>query len=294
MRECGICRSTSSRAYRSAKLPDALDSSIVRPTEQEFGRTAALSRCGECGFISADPAVAVALSRLYKHVIDVEYLDSSEARRLSFQRLIEKIWALRPHPGRLVDVGAGIGTLCEVAESCGFDTVGVEPGSWAVAEGRARGLTIIEGYFPDAVPAGLAADVICATDVVEHVPDPVAFLTGMRMHLRAGGLVVVVTPDISSLAARLLRGRWWGLRPGHVAYFTPSTMRRALRQAGLQLVKTSTFSRAFPIGYLLVRLVPSAHRVVSYRPLRRIMQAPIWLDLRDTRIYFAEAMGDRG
>ena len=56
-------------------------------------------------------------------------------------------------------------------------------------------------------------------DVIEHVADPLALLRGARDYVAPGGLVLLVTPDVDSVAARLFGKRWWHLRLAHVGYF---------------------------------------------------------------------------
>lgn len=268
-----------------------LDPSWVRATDQNYGVTAPLRRCLECGFISADPHAAQRITRLYTHAIDEEYLHSAEPRRLAFEKLMEQALLFGPLD-TLLDIGAGVGILCEVAEALGASATGVEPSAWAVSRARERSLTMIEGYFPQAVPKELSVSVITAVDVIEHVSMPVEFLQTVRRHLRAGGLAIVVSPDVSSMAARAMGTRWWGLRPGHVGYFSPATMERAFARAGLRMVGHATFARYFPLGYLLERAAGQIHAGAFARwlngrqALQKLLRLTVRFDLRDTRAYF--------
>ena len=48
----------------------------------------------------------------------------------------------------------------------------------------------------------------------------------------------VVTPDVGSVAARLMRHRWWHFRAAHIGYFNHRTLAAAAAKAGLRVVST--------------------------------------------------------
>jgi 2-polyprenyl-3-methyl-5-hydroxy-6-metoxy-1,4-benzoquinol methylase len=105
--------------------------------------------------------------------------------------------------GAVLDVGAGNGAL---AAWVGQDRyVGVEP----EAEARAIAVASFPSHrFEAVLPASELFDTVAALAVVEHVPDPVCFLSALRSHLRPGGHLVVTTPHpvgrpLHDLAARL-------------------------------------------------------------------------------------------
>jgi 2-polyprenyl-3-methyl-5-hydroxy-6-metoxy-1,4-benzoquinol methylase len=123
--------------------------------------------------------------------------------------------------GRLLDVGCATGYFLNAAR-LDFEVSGVEPSRWAVDYARTRlHLNVTEGHL-EAVDLPLEGfDVITMNDVIEHFSDPRAALERSAALLRPGGILYLVTPDIGSLSARVLRGRWWGLRPAHL-YYSPA------------------------------------------------------------------------
>ena len=94
------------------------------------------------------------------------------------------------------------------------------------------GLDVFCGQLADA-PAD-PADVVCFWDTLEHVPDPLQFLREVERRLAPGGVFALSVPYFSSVPARLLRSRWWTLKPEqHIWHFTPATLRLVAARAGL-------------------------------------------------------------
>jgi hypothetical protein len=75
--------------------------------------------------------------------------------------------------------------------------------------------------------------------------DPVAFLSELARYARPGGLVAVEVPNWRHSSRRAKGPRWDQLCPlEHVAHFTPRTLRRTMRRAGLRpRVRTVTVVR---------------------------------------------------
>lgn len=95
--------------------------------------------------------------------------------------------------GTAVEVGCAEGTLLLALRKLGWQTVGIEPDAQTAAAVRDRtGLDVRAGVFPDA-PAP-ACDLFVANDVLEHVPDPLRFLTAARTALRPGGIIFLQLP----------------------------------------------------------------------------------------------------
>ncbi len=139
--------------------------------------------------------------------------------------------------GRLLDVGCGGGFLVETAQALGWEAEGTEVSRAAVDFGVSRGLRLHHGTLDDVEFAAGAFDVVLMMEVIEHVPDPVALLRQIHGLLRPGGVLHLTTPNWGSLSRRLIGSAWFPVTSDHLSYFAPGTMRRALREAGLDPVR---------------------------------------------------------
>jgi SAM-dependent methyltransferase len=197
----------------------------------------------------------VTLEDPYEEAEDPEYLVEERGLRETFRRNLLDIARHRPPPGRLLDVGCGPGLLLEEAAALGWDAFGVEPSAWAVAEGRRRGLEVRQGTSDSAELAPGSFDVIVANDVIEHVPDPVAFCRRLHELLTPGGSLYLCTPDVGSVVARTLRRWWWSVLPGHLFYFSPQTLQRVLEMSGFRTVECSRHPKTFSLEYYAGRFI---------------------------------------
>ena len=247
----------------------------MRPEEATFaisdfsyGVTAPLDRCSACGLVQAQ--VTTDLVDEYRDLDDPAYLATWKARLRQAESLV--CFAQRfVSTGKHLDVGAAYGALVAVAARHGFETIGIDPSVPMTAEARRRGLPVLTGALPDDRVAG-PYDLVTAIDVLEHVADPMGLLRAIHEVTRPRGVVILATPDVDSLAARLLGRRWWHYRLAHVSYFSPSTLRRALRQSGFIVDTMVRPTWYLPFGYLTVR-------GLSYLPgLRRVKRLPAAFD----------------
>jgi 2-polyprenyl-3-methyl-5-hydroxy-6-metoxy-1,4-benzoquinol methylase len=105
-----------------------------------------------------------------------------------------------PSGARMLDIGCGYGFGLDVARALfGWTVTGADP-SAAAARGRSElGLDIRPGLIDDTAvfSPDERFDVVFASEVLEHVPDPRAFLAVIRDRLAPGGVLALTTPDAS-------------------------------------------------------------------------------------------------
>jgi SAM-dependent methyltransferase len=150
--------------------------------------------------------------------------------------------------GRLLDIGCATGEFLRVARRH-FEVQGVEVSPTALERARASfGDQVFAGDVLEANFHGGAFDVITLFSTVEHLADPVAVLQECRRLLREGGILVVKTPNFSSLNRRVLRSGWSGYKlPGHRFFFTPRGVRHLFARVGLEPLP-SPWSERFPLS----------------------------------------------
>ena len=96
----------------------------------------------------------------------------------------------------MLDVGCGYGFGLDIAQTLfGWKGIGLDP-SVAAERGRSElKLDIRPGTLDDAFEPSETFDVIFASEVIEHVPDPRQFLISVEQRLSDQGIFVMSTPD---------------------------------------------------------------------------------------------------
>lgn len=258
---CWVCGSMRTRPCKTARVLDTLSPDDLRITDARYGLTLPLVRCDECGFRFADAQEVEKLDSLYAELDDPGYQGSQESRLLQMRWLLA--WTRRGHPAArtLLDVGAASGLLVAEARREGLDATGVEPSGWLVdLAQREHGIELLHGVLPHAGLAETRFDIVSLIDVIEHVADPVGLLRACVEQLADDGRLLLITPDVSSLAAKLLGGHWWHYRAAHVGYFDRRSLQTAFERVGLEAESWTRARWFFSVRYL-------ASRAESYLPV---------------------------
>ncbi|MWD27178.1 bifunctional 2-polyprenyl-6-hydroxyphenol methylase/3-demethylubiquinol 3-O-methyltransferase UbiG [Aquicoccus sp. SCR17] len=161
----------------------------------------------------------------------------------------------RPFAGlRILDIGCGGGLLCEPMARLGAEVVGVDAaaGNIPVAATHAQqsGLEIDyrHGTAEALVDEGERFDVVLNMEVVEHVADPLAYLTACHDLLKPGGLMVcsTINRNPKSFAMAIVGAEWvmrWLPKGTHdwAKFITPDELFDLIARAGLEPVDRKGF-----------------------------------------------------
>ncbi len=218
--ECTRCGMRFLRVQPTGETLEAMYS--VAYFEQDF-------RCGRSDATSADESA---------------FADENRGLVDRFERL--RVSEGRSRAGRLLEVGPAYGLLLKHARDRGWQVKGVELSSEAAAHARSSGLDVVTGSLESAGLPADAFDVVYMGDVLEHVPDCLVTLAHVARVLAPGGHLFLRGPiTTNSLARRAglalygLAGRDIVLRepPYHLWEFTPRSLERLVRSAGLGEVR---------------------------------------------------------
>ena len=221
--------------------------------------------CSACGFRHAVPLPCP--SKLAREYAETYYADAKPtyladaeadqtwARLFQDDRLAAIARARGRESGVLVEIGSGPGFFLESAAARGWTAIGVEPSRQAAAFAQGRGLVVHNRTFADAAAHGLPrADVIAATNVLEHIPDPIETLRAASALLKSGGVMCLTVPnDFSPLQIAAQDGKghapWWIAPPHHLNYFDFDSLEALMRRLGLTPVERLT---SFPMEAFLL------------------------------------------
>ena len=158
-------------------------------------------------------------------------------------------------PRRILDIGSGPGHFLVRAKRQGWAALGLEASPAAVEFARSLGADVHEGYFDGTGMDDLGKfEAIHMQHVLEHAPDPVQLLSGLRELLRPGGAVCVEVPNDFSVVQEVLHCRmgfpaWWVAPPEHLNYFSKASLGELLTRSGFSAVH---WTSQFPVDLALV------------------------------------------
>jgi 2-polyprenyl-3-methyl-5-hydroxy-6-metoxy-1,4-benzoquinol methylase len=159
--------------------------------------------------------------------------------------------------GRMIDIGCAMGFFIDEAAKAAWQVEGLDISQFATEYvQKSFGHPAHNGSLLDIeLPQG-AYDLVTMWDVIEHVPDPQAYLKRVAELLRSGGIVELATPDVGSLPARLTGKQWIGykLSDEHVYYFSVKTLSAMLDKAGFDVVHVRHVGKFVTLRLFLDRL----------------------------------------
>ena len=149
-------------------------------------------------------------------------------------------------PGRLLDVGCGMGEFAAGMAKLGWDAYGIDfdAAAIAVAE-RQAGLTVTVGSLAEQNYPSESFDAITMSNVIEHVPNPIETFDECFRVLRKGGRLVIITPNINSYGHKIFGQNWRGLDiPRHLYLFNKGSLEKFARNAGFNKYRSFTSAGA--------------------------------------------------
>jgi len=241
-----------------------LDYSMEEYDSQEWGKYV---KCRNCHLIYMNPLERIGKTNEYyrkaKNIHAPIVRDSCLRTAQSQLRLIQK-HASGPN---LLDIGCGQGFFLFNASRAGYAAKGVEISQDAVAYARSEfGLDVEDKPIETLRFDEAHFDVVTLWQVLEHVPYPLMMLREVYRILKPGGLVVVSTPNIGGIPARILRRRWWDIKRLHINQFATKTLTHVLRNAGFRNVSPVSFRGFVSLSILLtmvLRYLDAHERVKS-------------------------------
>lgn len=258
-----MCGSTDdSRIFASARFDTAslgrfAFASRKRPEHMRLR----LVCCPRCDLVYASPVPsAEVLARAYEGAAFDSAVESRFAAR-TYGDALEPLWATLPDLDGALDIGTGDGAFLAELLDAGFSRVGgVEPSTEPLAAADARLADLIEHdiFRSDVRPVGSLSLVTCL-QTIEHVPDPTDLVRDAIRLLKPGGVLALVCHDRRAPVNRLLGLRSPIVDVEHQQLFSPASVTRLLRGAGLVDVAHRTIRNRYPVRYW-VRLLPLSTR----------------------------------
>lgn len=223
-----------------------------------------VARCLDCGASYLYPRLTEeAMRAVYREpsyfeggesgYADTSYVEQETSLRATFQCLLRNLAKRGATGGDLLEVGCGYGYLLDEARALFQRRVGTEFSPQAAELARKTGAEVFVGGV-EQLPPEAQFDCVLATQVIEHVYDPLSFVRNLARHVKPGGHVVLATPDIRGALRKVMGRRWPSFKvPEHVIYFDFASLESLMRTVGMEKIKRMPYPHAFPLGLIAAK-----------------------------------------
>ncbi len=231
---------------RISRSPEAL---AIQGTARAKGRQNAarcFSSADSCGFSNrrfqvkfTPPLTPADLARYYQsEYYDIPALEQLKAVAAKDRNKIETVLKFA-HGGRLLEVGPAFGVFAWQAKQAGFVVDVIEMDARCCEYlSRTIGVNAIQSDSPHRVIQAMPQhEVIAIWHVLEHLPEPLAFLRAAAANLAPGGVPVIAMPNPDAFQFRLMGRRWPHLdAPRHLALIPEALLSRKAQELELEKV----------------------------------------------------------
>jgi SAM-dependent methyltransferase len=200
-----------------------------REHERQFGATAVPSAPAHVEILS--PAAEIAFPDQWYEIMDERHF-WMKWRLRAFLRQCRALSIPTETPSSILEIGCGLGVLRQMLEGAtkwNVDAMDLNAGAlFHSAPGRGR--TALYNIHERAPELAAKYDAIILFDVIEHIDDPVSFMSSALYHLKPGGHVFINVPALQSLYSK------FDVAVGHCRRYNKATLEAELAKAGIRKV----------------------------------------------------------
>lgn len=256
---CPVCKSTNSQLLLSVpdvpvicnQLSDSQEEALKVRCEEIH-----LTYCHNCTHLfnqSFNPEI-LKYNQKYENSLFFSTTFDDYARSFA-QELIKKYHLYQKD---IIEIGSGDGqfleTLCRLGNNRG---IGFDPSYRPDQQSKKTNelVSYINGYFTKEY-AHLRADLICCRQVLEHIADPISFLSQIREIIGSRKVTLVLEVPNSQYMVRETAN--WDIIYEHPSYYSPDSLRYVLHSSGFEVVNINP---AFGEQYLIAEAQPSFRKL---------------------------------
>lgn len=135
----------------------------------------------------------------------------------------------------ILEAGCGDGNFSAILKDKGCIVFGNEPSHSFRQLALNKGLTVDDQFINENYTNPNAPfDAIVSREVMEHVPEPIDFLTNLRRILKPDGVILIEVPNFEKA---LRENRYYDMFPDHLSYFTKESLTAAMLISGYKDVE---------------------------------------------------------
>jgi len=221
----------------------------ISPTDSFAGKTLSflldgnrLCSCKVCSFAFRYPRMQKCeMDELYKRGEDENWVQKKGDERKDWNIAAKWMTSIGKNK-RILDVGCFSGEFLRGLGN-GFELYGIEIHPQAVERAKQGGVEILGNDFSALNSMNDRFDVVTLFDVIEHVYNPLEFLTLLSRVVKKGGLIIISTGNTMTATWRLMGSRYWYCAIAeHISFINPVWCNYAANESGLEVIDFVRFS----------------------------------------------------
>ena len=214
-----------------------------------------LYRCRNCRLKFRNPVrTAGVYAKLYDNTTTTTW--AANAFRADWDLIVHYIAKELPHGEKVLDFGCYTGGLLAQL-GAQYQRYGIEV-NCAAADLASQDIGNKVWSSIDEIPDELRFDVVIASDVIEHVTNPMLVVEQLSSKLSDAGILILTTGDADNFLWNRFGANWWYCSyPEHIAFVSKDWLEYISKAVGVVVVRCEAF-RYFKFG-LTRRIVDSMY-----------------------------------
>jgi len=230
-----------------------------------------LNYCSECGHLqlagAPDPDGVFSEYR-YKSGVSTSF----QTHFTSYATTVNELF---PQPGYALEIGSNDGYLLSKFKDLGWNVIGVEPSEYLIEEHTNKGVDVVTGFFNTELVKSKSwenkFDLICANNVLAHIPNMLDVVTGIEQALTPNGVLIVECGNQSGI----LSGKYLdNVYHEHIDYYSPYSFSKLLSRVGL-VVENVEVINTHGVSFRITASKKDGQSIIEFQPANMHMQAAL-------------------
>lgn len=231
-----------------------------------------LLNCENCDLIFQDTINEVNIKYINNVIYDDswvsmrnKYLQNTFLQHVNFNTLLLDIFSTKK--GDLLEIGSGTGEFIYLAQSAGWNAIGIEPSTVACSYALENyGVELINAFWnKNTINTDKSFDAIVFWHLLEHIVNPIQFLNEVSLLLRPNGLIFFSVPNKNSFTNKVFGyNSPLFLEIDHFFHYSQENLKILINQIPLEII--TIFSREEP-NQLFKDIIASLRRSKTYQNL---------------------------
>ena len=202
-------------------------------------------KCKKCKFVFQNPIEEYSYNENYW--VNATDPDGKEKNQTMMKEFKLKNWyggitefLKNKKPGKIFDVGCGLGYLLSSIPNT-WEKYGSDSSDFAISFMKKNNPEIvIEELNLEKPPVKFQKkfDVVICYHVIEHIEYPDIFFKHLSMMVKNGGILIVGTPNIGSITAKIFKGNFRLFGIGHLSLFNSKNLTHLFVKNNFKIIKT--------------------------------------------------------